>query len=103
MPYVQVATLSDVPPGTAIQVQVGREQVGLFNVDGELYAIGNMCTHVGAPLHEGVVEAGEVLCPLHFARFDLATGRALSPPAPSDTPVFRVKVEGDAILIEEPE
>ncbi|MEM7308217.1 MAG: non-heme iron oxygenase ferredoxin subunit [Planctomycetota bacterium] len=99
---IRVASLSDIPEGGALCVRVGDEPVGLFRSEGQIYALGDRCTHVGAPLSEGVVHAGEVECPLHDARFDLATGRALSGPAPLDTPVYRVRLAGDDVLIEEP-
>ncbi len=47
----------------------------MFNVEGELYALDNACAHLGGPLAGGLVRDGTVTCPLHWWRYDLATGR----------------------------
>jgi len=97
--FVRVAALSEVPPGSARCVRVGRKRVALFNVDGQIYAIDDTCTHAEASLSEGTVEGCEVVCPLHGARFDLRTGAALSLPAVIPVETYEVKVEGDEVFI----
>ena len=54
-------------------VLAGRTDAGWFAVE-------NRCSHAGSPLHEGRVRRGAILCPLHGARFDLATGKCLGGP-----------------------
>lgn len=69
----------------------GRE-IALFNVDGTLYALDDECPHEeGGSLSRGSVEDGSVWCPLHGARFALATGTTLEPPEaePMGPPVDR--------------
>ncbi len=71
-------------------------RIALFNLDGEFYAIEDMCTHDGGPLVEGeVVNECQVQCPRHGARFDIRTGAAVSFPAFTPTNVFEVHIEGD--------
>ena len=53
---MKVAETKDVPPGRAITVEVGGQNVALFNVDGAFYAVANDCTHAGGPLAEGPVD-----------------------------------------------
>ena len=99
MEYVKVATAADVPPGKAIRVEVGDEPIAIFNVDGEFYAIGDTCSHEEASLSEGDVFGTCVECPLHGAEFDLKTGKARTLPAVTPVASYRVRLEGDAILV----
>ena len=98
---VTVARLSDVPPGSVIQVLVGGEQIALYNCAGTLYATTNICSHSYAELHEGYLDCDDCVieCPLHGARFDLATGRALSLPATAPIATYPVTIEDGMILL----
>lgn len=73
-------------------VQIGRVWVAIFNVDGQLYAIQDVCTHDDGPLAEGKLIGCEIECPRHGARFDLRDGRVTAPPALVPAPVFDVRV-----------
>ena len=53
MEFVKVATTGEIAPGTALRVEVGDEPVAIFNLDGEFYAIGDICSHAEASLSEG--------------------------------------------------
>jgi 3-phenylpropionate/trans-cinnamate dioxygenase ferredoxin subunit len=70
------------------------------NVDGELYAIDNRCTHDDGPLGEGKLRNGRVICPRHGAAFDAKTGRVLSLPAVRNVQAFRVTVDGGDVFID---
>ena len=50
-----VCAIEDLPPGTMKLVQAGKFGVGVYNIDGSLYAIANYCSHEGAPLCLGYV------------------------------------------------
>ncbi len=68
--------LPQIPPGEGRQFAVGRQLVAVFHGrDGQLYATQASCPHRGGPLADGVVGGGQVVCPLHAFRFDLASGR----------------------------
>ena len=97
---LKVAETKDVPPGTAIAVEVSGQKVALFNTDGTYYAIDDTCTHAGGPLSEGDVNGTEVTCPWHGATFDVASGGVLGPPAPGGVKAYKVQVVGDDIKIE---
>lgn len=97
--FVKVAKVSEIPPGSSRCVLVGNKKVALFNVDGEFFAIDDMCSHAEASLSEGTFSGEEVTCPRHGARFNVKTGEALSMPAWAPVDTFQVKVEGDDILI----
>ena len=97
--FVPVAKTADVPPGGMIVVVIDRERIMLANVDGEFYAMRDMCGHRNAPLSRGKLDGCIVECPLHFAQFDVRTGKLVDGPISADVPVYEVRVEGDTVLI----
>jgi siroheme decarboxylase len=94
-----VAKVSEVPAGSAKLVVVDGEQIALYNVDGQFYALSNRCSHARGPLVDGEIKNGHVVCPWHQAEFDLKTGAALCKPARGPVPAYNVNVEGDAIMV----
>jgi 3-phenylpropionate/trans-cinnamate dioxygenase ferredoxin component len=100
MAYVPVAKVSDVAPGTVKYVGVGPEEIALCNVDGEFYAIADVCTHDGGSLDQGSLDGYQIECPRHGARFDVRTGAVRALPAILPIPTFDVRVEGDTILVD---
>src|SRR5437870_1552796 len=97
--WVTVAPVAELPPGTWRTLDVDGVQIAVFNVDGNYYAIEDVCTHDGGILTGGQVEGEEVTCPRHGARFSLVTGAALSPPAYEDVATFPVRVEGGVVQV----
>jgi len=79
--WIPVAPAEAIPPGDYATVEVDGAFVAVFNVDGEFFAIDDVCTHDGGGLAGGVLEDHQVICPRHGARFCLRTGAALTPPA----------------------
>ncbi|MCB0114245.1 MAG: non-heme iron oxygenase ferredoxin subunit [Caldilineaceae bacterium] len=101
--FVKIATVSELPPGERKLVEIEDVRIAIFNLEGDYYAIEDVCTHDGGPLVEGdVLEGGKVRCPRHGACFDIRTGRALSMPAFSPTATYEVKVDGDDVWVEAP-
>jgi len=94
-----VAQVGEIDEDDAKQVRIAQHCLALFNVQGRYHATSDVCTHALAYLSQGYVEGGIVECPLHQGRFDIATGRALSPPATKNLAVYPVKVEGGRILV----
>jgi 3-phenylpropionate/trans-cinnamate dioxygenase ferredoxin subunit len=98
---IQVAAVADLPAGTSKLVEVNRTRIALFNLDGEIYAIEDVCTHDGGPLVEGTLVNGcQIQCPRHGARFDIRTGAALSFPAFEPTRTYAVQIQEGMIWIE---
>ena len=97
--FVSVAKTGDVPPGGMIVVAIDRERIMLANVDGEFYALRDMCGHRNAPLSRGKLDGCIVECPLHFAQFDVRSGKLIDGPISADVPVYEVRVENGAVLI----
>ena len=101
--WVRVASIGDVSENGVIAVRVGEREIALYRLpDGEFRATDNVCTHEYAQLSDGWFENGEIECPLHAARFDVRTGKALCAPADVDLPVFDVRVEGEDVLVKVP-
>jgi ferredoxin-NADP reductase/nitrite reductase/ring-hydroxylating ferredoxin subunit len=97
--FVKVAEANDIQPSQMKEVQFDGEDVCIANVDGKYYAIGNVCTHEGGPLADGILEGYEVECPWHQSKFDVRTGKVTSPPASESEPTYEIKVDGNSILI----
>ena len=76
---IYVGEIADIPVGESVRVQGSVAAIAVFNVDGELFAIDDTCTHQDASLADGWLEGCEVECPLHASRFDLRTGGVRAP------------------------
>lgn len=97
--YFQVADLEELPVGERLFVEIGDLELLVFNLAGEIFAIGDVCSHDGAPLGEGEIDAHEVVCPRHGARFDVRSGQVTALPAVVDIPAYPVRVSGDQIEV----
>lgn len=97
--FVKVAQVSEIKPGEMIAVEVDSEQVLLANVDGNIHAVDDVCSHAYASLSEGDLNGEEVECPLHGGTFNVTTGEVLGPPADEAVRVYKVQIEGDDILV----
>lgn len=97
--WVTVARAGELEPGDWRLVDVDDAPIAVFNIEGTLYAIADICTHDGGQLTGGTVEGGEIICPRHGARFCIRTGAALSPPAYEPTDTFPVRIENGEIQV----
>ncbi|HLG24692.1 MAG TPA: non-heme iron oxygenase ferredoxin subunit [Candidatus Nanoarchaeia archaeon] len=95
--FVKVANENDLNPGKGLVVNVNGEEVALFSVDGDVYAISNSCPHRNGPLGEGILEDEIVTCPLHGWQFNVRTGE--SPLMPARVSCYKVKVENGEIFV----
>lgn len=107
MDYVRVAGMNDVAPGRMIPVEAGGRKLLLARVGDDFYAAQRKCPHLGFNLCRGSLEGAAVVCPLHKARFDLATGAIERDPkllfltmkAKTDLAVYPVRVEDGEVLV----
>jgi len=97
--FSRVLQISELPPGTKKPVNVEDKPVLLCNVNGQLYAISNVCSHAEKPLERGRVGNGWIACPTHGARFELATGRAMCLPAVKPIATYEVRVVDEWIEV----
>jgi naphthalene 1,2-dioxygenase system ferredoxin subunit len=99
--WIALGTLSEVFGTRACRsMAVQNLQIGLFLVDGAVYAIDDICSHGNARLSEGDVEGFEVECPLHAGLFDIRSGKALTPPVTRDVRKHAVRIEDDKLFIQ---
>jgi 3-phenylpropionate/trans-cinnamate dioxygenase ferredoxin component len=95
---ILVGSLDDIPLGEAVRVDA-EVRIAVFNVDGELFAIDDTCTHQDASLADGWVEGCAVECPLHAACFDLRTGMPSGPPAKLPVRTHEVVVDEGVVYV----
>ena len=100
MTYERVAARSDVPAGRVRVFEVGERSIALANVDGDFFAIDNLCTHDGGPLGEGTLAGDQVECPRHGARFDVRTGAVRALPAVRPVRTYAVRLDGDEVSVD---
>jgi nitrite reductase/ring-hydroxylating ferredoxin subunit len=98
-----VGSLADVPVGTAISLNAGDEKVLVYRTDDVVFVLSDTCTHMGAPLHRGVIRASgplkTVTCAAHGSMFGLADGRVLRGPATRRLPVYDVRLNEGTIEV----
>jgi len=98
MKYVKVMSEEDLPTGKSAIISAGEDEIALFNYKGKYYAVANKCPHRGAPLGEGRIEEGIVICPNHEWRFKLESGANMQNPE-LFIPTYPVKVKNENIYI----
>lgn len=89
--------------GIPTSVKVGKRNVLLARIEGNIYATGGRCPHYGAPLKDGVLIDHVLTCPWHNARFDVASGEMKSPPALDDIARYVTKVVDDKVFVKKAE
>ena len=101
MSLVDVCPVEELPPGSVKIVYAGDIVVGIYNLDGQFYALEDRCSHDDGPLCEGDFDedAGVVVCPRHGANFDIRTGTALTLPAYLPVDTFPVRVEDGVVRV----
>lgn len=100
--WTRVALAADFGPGQCHGAMADGTRIAVFNVDGTFHAIEDRCTHDDGQLTGGSLEGDVVVCPRHGARFCVKTGKALTPPAYEDVPVFPVRIEAGFVEVRDP-
>ena len=102
MNWIRIASAHDLQDDEVLGLSVGGARIALYRSEGEFFATDNRCTHAEALMSEGYLEDGCIECPLHQARFDIRTGKALCAPATQDLRTHALRREGDEIYIADP-
>jgi naphthalene 1,2-dioxygenase system ferredoxin subunit len=97
--WIDAAALAEVPEGDVIARHVGGKEIALYEVDGEVFATDNICTHGHARLSDGFLEGREIECPLHQGKFDICTGKALCAPLTDDIKTYAVRIENMRVML----
>ena len=97
---IDVCPIEELPPGSVKIVHAGQIMVGVYNLNGELCAIEDRCSHDDGPLAEGEFDPDEgvAICPRHGSKFDIRTGRPLTLPAYVPVDTFPVRVDENGIV-----
>ena len=97
--FTRAIAMSEIPPGTVRVVEVEGQRIAVCNVDGEYFAVDDVCTHDGGPLGDGRLCDSQIECPRHGARFDVRTGRAVVLPAVVPIRTYAVEVAGGDVRV----
>ncbi len=107
MSLIEVGKTNQVPPGVMKLFQVEGKKILVVNVEGKIYAINGVCTHLGGDLSKGKLEGKIITCPRHGSRFDVTTGESVSGPKMAflklktkNETIYEVKIEGESIKID---
>lgn len=97
--YIEIGPADEIDNGDRLFVDIDETAIVIFNILGELFAIGDLCSHDDGPLGDGEVIGYQIVCPRHGAKFDVRTGKVLSLPAIVDIPSYPVRVVNGQIEI----
>jgi len=107
MSFIEVAQVSQVPPGVMKSFPAGDKQLLIANYDGKYYAIDNKCPHAGGNLSDGKLEGKIITCPNHGSKYDVTTGKCILGPKigfiklkAKDALGYEIKVDGNSIKVE---
>lgn len=97
--FLEIAPVAELPSGERLFIEVEGRSLVIFNIAGQLFAIGDICTHDDGPVGDGDIEGFNIVCPRHGGEFDVRTGQAVQMPAVVDIPAYPVKVMDDMIHV----
>jgi 3-phenylpropionate/trans-cinnamate dioxygenase ferredoxin component len=101
MAKVVVGSTSEVQEGKLMHITAGGKEIVVTKLDGNYYAMDNVCTHAGADLHEGELNSNELTCPWHGAKWDIKTGNLISfPQKLKPLHIHKVLIENDTLYVE---
>ena len=98
----RVASLGDLAEGSLQRVEAQGTAICLVRLaDGDVFAIGDECSHEDIELSDGDLEDDDtVMCPAHGSCFDVRTGKPSGLPATAPVPTYAVHIDGDEVFVE---
>jgi NADPH-dependent 2,4-dienoyl-CoA reductase/sulfur reductase-like enzyme/nitrite reductase/ring-hydroxylating ferredoxin subunit len=103
MKEIVLARIDELQDGEMKAFSVGDDKILLSKIAGVFYAVGGLCPHYGAPLDEGILHDGIVVCPWHHAFYDAKTGDVIEPPSLDSLPRYEVIIQGQNVVVKLPE
>ena len=97
--WAEACRLAELEDNQPFGATVNGQPVCLVRRGERLHAFEDMCTHELARLSKGFLQGDVIECPLHEAKFDITTGKALCAPAEGDVAVYEARVEGERVLV----
>ena len=98
--WTRVAGVEDCPEGQLLGVLAAGTKIVVANVDGDLYAMKDRCSHADFPLSDGELNGSELTCIHHGAKFDACTGKATGFPAIRPVQTYEVEARADGIYVQ---
>ncbi len=98
--WIDVTAAEAVPEDDVIGIDIAGKSLALYQVEGEIYATDNICTHGNARLCDGFLEGHEIECPLHQGKFDIRNGKAMCAPLTEDVRTYPVRIEGSRVFVD---
>lgn len=99
--WTNVGSVEEIPPGQHKTIDINDVLIAVFNIDGNYFAIEDVCTHDGGILTGGDLKANVITCPRHGAQFDIRTGAVLAPPAYEPVATFPVRVHEGMVQVKD--
>ncbi len=90
--WVDVIKAEAMADGEHVVVDVDGTDVAVFKLEGEFYAVEDVCNHDGAEIASGEIEGDDIVCPRHGARFCIKTGEVKGPPAYENLDIFPIQI-----------
>jgi nitrite reductase/ring-hydroxylating ferredoxin subunit/uncharacterized membrane protein len=97
--WTPIGSLAELPDGEPVRRRAGEEAVLVVRRGAQVTVLSNTCPHLAAPLSDGRVEDGAVVCPWHGSRFRLSDGELLQGPATAAVPCFETRVADGALEV----
>ena len=97
--WINAAAKDDVPEGDVIGLAVEGRDIALYEVEGEIFATDNLCTHGHARLCDGFLDGHEIECPLHQGKFDVRSRAPTCAPVTDAIRSYPVKIEGGRVWL----
>ena len=94
-----VAGIEEIDPEFPLGIEVNGQKIGLFQSAETVHALEDVCPHAFALLSQGFQEDGVIECPLHAARFEIATGKCLNEIGQRDIKCFPVRVVAGRVSV----
>ena len=94
-----VAAVDEIVPSSPKQLEIDKLDLAIHNIDGDFFAINDICTHSFARLSFGSINGAIITCPLHLAEYDIRTGKVLEGPADEDLETYPTKVMGGKLYV----
>ena len=92
---------SDIPSGKMLKVESDGKAILVANIDGNYFAMDDICTHQGANLSEGTLDGSTLTCPWHGSTWDCKTGKLIEFNTElKDLASYKVLVESDSVFVE---
>ncbi|EKN4046113.1 non-heme iron oxygenase ferredoxin subunit [Yersinia enterocolitica] len=99
MGWLTVCKVNYVKLDFPFSAQAEGKRIGIYLVEGEYFAMEDICPHANALLSQGFMDGETIECPLHGALFDIRTGQCLREPGDRDLNTYPVRINGDQIEI----